>query len=471
MSFRLLNVLRPFMAILPEVTTPKKKLYIKERILWTAVAFLIFLVYSQIPLYGIMSSDSSDPLYQLRVILASNRGTLMELGITPIMTSGMVMKLLARTKLIDVNFGLKEDRALFSGAQKLFAMVLAFSQATISVITGLYGNPLEIGTGVCILLITQLVFACLISILLDELLQKGYGLGSAVSLFIVTNICGSIVWKAFSATAVNTDHGPEFEGALVALVYLFFTHDNKTQALKETFYRTNLPNVRNLISTVVVSAIVIYLQGFHVEIPVKSNRFRNQYGSYPIKLFYTSNIPIMFQSILTSNVFLISQMLYNCFPDNLPVRLLGVWIPFEGSSQLFASGGLAYYISQPQDAIKDPIHTMIYIVFMLSACVLFSKAWIKVSGSSRDVAKLLKNRGVVITGHHDLSIFKELNSNIPIAATFGGACVGALSVGADLLGVLGSGTGIILAITIICSYFEIFAKVKAVEENLDELLF
>ena len=89
-----------------------------QKILWTAVTLLIFLVCSQVPLYGIMSSDSSDPLYWMRVILASNRGTLMELGITPIVTSGMIMQLLAGANLIDIDFSLKEDRALFSGAQK-----------------------------------------------------------------------------------------------------------------------------------------------------------------------------------------------------------------------------------------------------------------------------------------------------------------------------------------------------------------
>lgn len=89
-----------------------------QKLLWTAVTLLIFLVCSQVPLYGIMSSDSSDPLYWLRVILASNRGTLMELGITPIVTSGMIMQLLAGANLIEVDFSLKEDRALFGGAQK-----------------------------------------------------------------------------------------------------------------------------------------------------------------------------------------------------------------------------------------------------------------------------------------------------------------------------------------------------------------
>ena len=102
-----------------------------QKVLWTAVTLLIFLVCSQVPLYGIMSSDSSDPLYWLRVILASNRGTLMELGITPIVTSGMIMQLLAGANLIDVDFSLKEDRALFSGAQKRkFSPVLQFEFST-----------------------------------------------------------------------------------------------------------------------------------------------------------------------------------------------------------------------------------------------------------------------------------------------------------------------------------------------------
>ena len=73
-----------------------------------------------------MSSDSSDPLYWMRVILASNRGTLMELGITPIVTSGMIMQLLAGANLIDVDFSLKEDRALFSGAQKREFIILFY---------------------------------------------------------------------------------------------------------------------------------------------------------------------------------------------------------------------------------------------------------------------------------------------------------------------------------------------------------
>jgi protein transport protein SEC61 subunit alpha len=329
----------------PTLTRPQVPF--NQKVLWTAVTLLIFLVCSQVPLYGIMSSDSSDPLYWMRVILASNRGTLMELGISPIVTSGMIMQLLAGANLIEVDFSLKEDRALFSGAQKrqyssislfvslhvthshlpipVFALIIALGQATVYVLTGLYGQPKDLGAGVCLLLIVQLVSAALIVVLLDELLQKGYGLGSGISLFIATNICESIVWKAFSPTTVNTGRGPEFEGAIVALFHLLFTWNDKGRALREAFWRDRLPNVMNLIATIVIFAAVIYLQGFRIEIPVKSNRFRGQRGSYPVKLFYTSNMPIMLESALSSNVFIISQMLATRFPDNLFVKLLGVW--------------------------------------------------------------------------------------------------------------------------------------------------
>ena len=81
----------------------------------------------------------------------------------------------------------------------------------------------------------------------------------------------------------------------------------------------------NLLATVVIFAVIIYLQGFRVEIPLKSIRNRGQRIPYPVKLFYTSNMPIMLESALTSNVFIISQMLFNRFPDNLFVKILGNW--------------------------------------------------------------------------------------------------------------------------------------------------
>ena len=69
----------------------------------------------------------------------------------------------------------------------------------------------------------------------------------------------------------------------------------------------------------------LYFQGFRVDLPIKSARYRGQYSSYPIKLFYTSNIPIILQSALVSNLYVISQMLAAKFSGNFIVNLLGVW--------------------------------------------------------------------------------------------------------------------------------------------------
>ena len=109
-------------------------------------------------------------------------------------------------------------------------------------------------------LFLQLFVAGLIVLLLDELLQKGYGLGSGISLFIATNICETIVWKSFSPTTVNTGRGTEFEGAVIALFHLLATRQDKVRALREAFYRQNLPNLTNLFATVLIFGVVIYFQ-------------------------------------------------------------------------------------------------------------------------------------------------------------------------------------------------------------------
>lgn len=308
----------------------------------------------------------------------------------------------------------------------------------------------------------QLTFAGLLVLMLDELLQKGYGLGSGISLFIATNICETIVWKAFSPTTINTGRGTEFEGAIISLFHLMATRTDKVRALREAFYRTNLPNLMNLLATVLVFAIVIYFQGFRVDLPIKSARYRGQYSSYPIKLFYTSNIPIILQSALVSNLYVISQMLSNKFRGNLIINLLGTWSDGEAGSRSVPIGGICYYMSPPDSLtamFQDPVHGLIYIAFMLGSCAFFSKTWIDVSGSSaKDVAKQLKEQQMVMRGHREKSMIHELNRYIPTAAAFGGLCIGALSVLADFLGAIGSGTGILLAVTIIYQYFEIFVK-------------
>ncbi len=234
-----------------------------------------------------------------------------------------------------------------------------------------------------------------------------------------------------------------------------------------------------------------------MDLPIKSARYRGQYSSYPIKLFYTSNIPIILQSALVSNLYVISQMLSVKFAGNFFVNLLGVWSD-AGGGRAYPIGGLCYYLSPPETLghiAEDPLHALMYIVFMLGSCAFFSKTWIDVSGSSAkdvshdflfnstvpcvhyhhlaifQVAKQLREQQMVMRGHRETSMIHELNRYIPTAAAFGGLCIGALSVSADFLGAIGSGTGILLAVTIIYQYFEIFVKEQSEMGSMGALLF
>jgi protein transport protein SEC61 subunit alpha len=50
------------------------------------------------------------------------------------------------------------------------------------------------------------------------------------------------------------------EGAVIALFHLLITRSDKVRALKEAFYRPNLPNITNLLATILIFLVVIYFQ-------------------------------------------------------------------------------------------------------------------------------------------------------------------------------------------------------------------
>jgi protein transport protein SEC61 subunit alpha len=453
------------MVILPEVAKPERTIPGREKLLWTAISLFVFLVCSQIPLYGIATNKSADPFYWMRVILASNRGTLMELGISPLITSGMVLQLLRGSKIIDIDDKDKKDNELFKGAEKLCGMLITLGQSVAYVLSGMYGDLGDLGAGNAILIIIQLFIAGLVVLILDELLQAGYGLGSGISLFIATNICETIIWGAFSPVTVNTGSGTQFEGAVIAFFHLMWVRSSKISALKEAFYRSGLPNITSLFATVLVFLVVIFFQGWKVGMPIQ----HKQGGAaskrqHDIKLFYTSNTPIILQSALVSNFYFFSQLLYKRFKSNMLVNFMGSWQEYEASGHSIPVGGLVYYISPVRsfgEIFSDPIHAVFYAVFMCLSCAAFSYLWVDVSGTgASEVAKQLKEQGLSFPGwRDDVSIMRDrLAKYIRPASYTGGIAIAILTIFADLLGAIGSGTGILLAVTIIYSFYEQSSK-------------
>lgn len=206
------------------------------------------------------------------------------------------------------------------------------------------------------------------------------------------------------------------------------------------------------------------LQNLKVEMKLMSRKVRGYRVPYQIKLFYTGNIPIILQMLFVQNIYFIAQILQSKFRGNFIVGLLGKWKDFDMAGHQAPIGGLAYYITPPQslyDIQKDPVHAVVYIIFMMGSCAFFSRMWIDISGtSSRDIAKQLMGQDLFIEGmkENNEAMVIYLNRYIPIAASFGGCCIGALTIFADFMGAIGSGTGILLAVTIIYQYFEQIVK-------------
>lgn len=459
-----LDFIKPFLGLLPVIEQPKKnaKISFQEKQKWTLIVLGLFLAFSQIPLFGIQSRAGADPMYWVRAILASNRGTLMELGISPIVTASMILQLLVGAKILRIDQNNEKDREVYQGAQKVFGILLTIAQALVFVISGMYG---AVGFFGGLFIIAQLTVAGVLVILLDEVMSAGYGLGSGTTLFITTNVCESIFWKAFSPMSINYGGNSEFEGCIIALFHLLLTR-NPFYAITHALFRTELPNIMNLIATAAIVVIATYLQGVRVELSLSVKNMREVVTPYPIKLFYTSNVPIMLLTSFTSNIFFISQLLHARLGGNPLVSLIGKWAQVDG--QISPVGGLVYYLSPPHSLLAvlyDPIHFVLYSLILISACALFSRTWIGVAGNApKDVLRQFKEQNRNIRGLTESSSqLVVLNKYIPTAALLSGITVALLTIVADLFGAIGSGTGILLAIGTCTQYAEMFEKEQAQE--------
>jgi protein transport protein SEC61 subunit alpha len=370
----------------------------------------------------------------------------------------MVLQLFVGLHIISVDREVKEDRYLLEACQKFFGMLITLGTAISYVYSGIYGNIELIGMKNSILLIVQLSFAGVMVMMLDELLSKGYGIGSGISLFMATNISENILWKSLSPFTLTTDRGIEYEGAITATIHFLTTKNNIVYAIKRAFFRKRIANLSNLISTFIVFLVVLYLQGFRMEIKINNRSRPGFFHTQKIKLFYCSNTPIILQNALISNLYFISQVLYRRYQNFFLVKLLGVWDYKNGD--YVPVGGISYFISPPKDIldfIRNPLKNSLYSLFIILSSGFFAKTWIDISGkSSRDLARELKNNNFFLEGIRETeeSIYNKLNRYIPTAAILGGCCIGTLQIFADLTGAIGSGTGILLLVDIIFDFFK-----------------
>jgi protein transport protein SEC61 subunit alpha len=445
----------------PQVPKPKKKLSLTEKFVWTGIALFAYLIMGQIPLYGVTDDPKFDFLAFARVIFAAQQGTLMELGIGPIVTAGLLMQLLKGSDLIKLDFKNPDDRSLFTSATKIVTIIVIVAEG------GLYGysvyGPLtaEEAPMAIYVVIAQLIGASVIVMLMDEMIQKGWGVGSGLSLFIMAGIAQTILWSIFSV--VPAGDGPV---GVLPFTISVATDGNAAEAI---FREGQLPSIFVLSLTIGVILVLVYIEGIHVDVPIVSTKYRGFTAVYPIKLLYTSVIPVILASALIANAVFMGNMLWANYNPNNENPAFN-WIAMfdteaaQQGGQPTPTGGILYYITAPRSldqAALDPLRAVVYVLFMTAIVTVFSRLWVELGGlSARTAARNLLDADVQVPGFRrsEGSVETLLNRYIPALTLLSGLIIGLLAGISDVLGVFGTGTGILLMVNIMVSYYQTLVK-------------
>ncbi len=481
-----LDFLKPIIHLLPEVRSPVRPTTLNEKLMWTGGALILFFLMYNTLAIGVRHSAGG--LDFLQVVTASRIGSLLTVGIGPIVLASIFLQLFVGAKIINLDMSNPEDKRVFQGTQKLLAVLLCFFEAAVFVMTSRVilaplfpslgegfvldaaGNQIVSAPYTEILVILQIAIGSLVLLFLDEVVSK-YGIGSGISLFIAAGVSLSVIGGAISifmnpsngVIAIMQGGGAEaIPLALIALLPLLFT--------------------------LVVFLVVVYAEGIKVEIPLSFERARGLGGGFPIKLMYVSNIPVILASALLLNMQFFAISLYDkhlCiggeFDQNIRACNAGVdlvsLIGYTDSSGQLRDGllyllspifrplNLQYtaYVNQLVTArtpiwnMPELLHVAFYILFLVVLCVIFGKFWVETANmDAKSVAEQLDKSGLQVPGfRRDPRIVeKVLERYIPIITILGSIFVGLLAGFADLLGALGTGTGILLTVGILYRFYQ-----------------
>jgi len=408
------------------------------------------------------------------MVLGSSNGTLLQLGIMPLMTSSLVMQLLEKAKAFNFDIDLNSrGRSVREKTEKFLGLVVCFLQACAYVY---FGHSLSrLGLGNALLLVMQLFVASLLVVLFDEVLTKGYGVVHGISLFICANVCTDVLWRALAPvkSPIGQRSG-DLLGVIPSFVKTLINFRNNSSRLvvelTRCFYDRGpgMSTLLGLASSALVVIIVAYLHSCRVEIRMQSKQQGHRAGGTPfthkIPLLYLNTMPLVVVSACVSQFLFMSQSLYQRAPRHGLILLLGKWkkISNERGSPRIPIGGIASLLhppASPVDCLKDPIHASLHLIVMCALGAFAANSWLQVSGISvRDVTQRLRTQQMTIFGQRDTTLEKELARYIPVAAICGGIIVSAISVFADVFGVLGSGAGLVMAVSTLCQIREALLK-------------
>ncbi|MBL7160041.1 MAG: preprotein translocase subunit SecY [Candidatus Aenigmarchaeota archaeon] len=478
---------------LPSVTKPERRLTLNQKLKWTILILLAFFLLGSITCWGVDSSAVARFEF-LEIVFGSKFGSLITLGIGPIVTSSIILQLLVGSKIINWDTKTELGKTKFTTAQKLLTFAFCIFEAIAYVLAGAVpaaGGAAFLKTVV----IFQLILGGLLIVFMDEVCSK-WGIGSGVSLFIAAGVSKTIFIRLFAPPI-----GEAGGGAIASIIFLL------TQGQPVSAFISLFP----IISTLFVFGIVVYAQAMRVEIPMAFSMPFGKFAArrWPLKFIYASVIPVILVSAVVANLQVVGRIM-----ENKGFPLLGT---FDASSGQ-ASSGLVFYMTSPNsvglmivvvlggliaiglgllasrlfkkyvmrisflgaligvvlgyllvnsiDAVPviasvDYLRTLTYMITMMIGATIFSIFWVATSGmDSKSVAEQFKGSFLSLPGfRRDPRIIeKVLERYIPALSILGGLFIGLLASFADLTNAFGTGTGILLAAMIIFQLYEQISK-------------
>ncbi|MGN6629352.1 MAG: preprotein translocase subunit SecY, partial [Candidatus Nitrosocosmicus sp.] len=351
--------------------------------------------------------------------------------------------------------------SLFTSATKIVTIIVIIAEGSLYGVS-VYGSQTPTHYHLMVL-VAQLIAASIVVMYLDELVQKGWGLGSGISIFIAAGVAQQILWAIFNPIPIPNYQ--EFSG-LIPFLIQSGTQGHIADALLRTVPPApvpNLPSVFGLGVTGGILALLVYVQGIHIDIPIVSTRYRGFTATYPIKLLYTSNIPVILSSALLANAMFIGHMLwanYNPNNDNPMFNWIAQYSPHSHSP----TGGLFYYITAPgnlERTAADPVHAVVYVLFLTAIVTVFGRLWVELGGlSAKSAAKNLLDADVQVPGFRrsESSVESLLNRYIPSVTIIGGIIIGLLASVSNVFNVFGSGIGMLLMVDILVNYYNLLVR-------------
>jgi len=457
---------------LPEVQGPtEKKLSFNIKLKWTLIVLIAFFVMSNIAIYG------ADPgfLEQFKffaLILGTNFGSIISLGIGPIVMASIILQLLVGSKILEIDTSTAEGKRFFQGLQKLLVLFFILFEGIIYVLMG----GIKAAPGFAPIVIFQLILGGLAILFMDEVCNK-WGFGSGVSLFIAAGVGWRLVTETIQF--IGPEGNFEARGAIISLFASLMANPPDQTGF--------LLALAGIIATIILFLVVVWAQSLKIEIPLSYDRLRGYSMKWPLQFFYASVIPVILTGALIANFQLFGGLVYNaaqpCIDDSDLTECtrggkIASYFTFLGTVQNgVATSGFLFWIGSTN--IVERIITkswewrllgqmLGHILFFMFFAALFSVFWVKTSGmDAGSQADNILNSGLQIPGFRkDRRILESILSRYVMPLTvMGGLAIGLLAALADVLGALVAGTALLLGIMITFQFYQNIAQQHAMDMN------